>query len=353
MAIVKIHTIKKTPDKGLKYIVNPEKTKDGILVTGINTVSNPKLAHIDMKNMRERYSMKRLNKCFHFVHSFNSRDNITAEQVHEFTLDWCKRVFGDKAQYVVATHDDQKHKHSHIIINNVNILGQSMDFTKTWLYNAKRTSNDICYEQGLVYSIVKGKTSRRHINHYKEDLEIKKGTSWKEAIRKELDLIVVKSNNMDQLISFLNAKGYTFKEGKTGLMIKPPNKDRYVSLHRLGTGYSKYALETRINRLNDYPKLRRIREEKIDILNGVLHTLTVNEDLALKQKQLQQEFFSIYKSQDPVDKTRCKEIKLETTHLKKVQDFINKYKGQSLDDVINEAEKKSSKQIIKQKEVER
>ena len=70
MAIVKIHPIKKTPSKGIEYIVNPEKTKDGILVTGINTVADPKLAHIDMKNMRERYSMKRENKCFHFVHSF-------------------------------------------------------------------------------------------------------------------------------------------------------------------------------------------------------------------------------------------------------------------------------------------
>ena len=353
MAIVKIHPIKKTPSKGIEYIVNPEKTKDGILVTGINTVADPKLAHIDMKNMRERYSMKRENKCFHFVHSFNSKDNITAEQSHEFTLDWCKRVFGDKAQYIVATHDDQKHKHTHIIVNNVNILGQSMDFTKTWLYNAKRLSNQLCAEYGLVNSITKERPQRRQYTHYKEDMESKKGNSWKDKLAKDIDNLMFKVNSMDQFFSSLNALGYELKQGKYNMLVKP-SKGRYMNFYKLGAGYSLQNIEATINYTKNHPKTKYQLKQRGLITLEAIHILNHNQN---KLQELREEYNRLSKSADPLDKERCKQISKEIKDVQKafayLKDIDKTIEQKSLQQLEIEARNKSDKITFKERELER
>lgn len=350
MAIVKIHPIKKTPAKGIEYIVNPKKTKDGILVTGINTVADPKLAHIDMKNMRERYSMKRENKCFHFVHSFNSKDNITAEQSHEFTLDWCKCVFGDKAQYIVATHDDQKHKHTHIIVNNVNILGQSMDFTKTWLYNAKRLSNQLCAEYGLVNSITKQKPCRKRVRgHYEWD-HIRNGTSYKEEIRNKIDSIIPVVNNKEELFSLLNAEGITFKEGKHGIMLKHPQAKRYMNFYALGNGYALPTLERYIRIYNKYPDTKYASKQ---YAKGILNAIDLISSNGKDLKTMNEELQRLKVSNDPLDKIRVKELSKEIRDTLEADRYLKSI-HMSLEDRLK-AKEELFKEIkpYKEKELER
>ena len=57
MALVKIIAIKSTPKNTIKYIENTEKTLNGDLVTGINTLSNPDIAAVKMQRYRERYQV--------------------------------------------------------------------------------------------------------------------------------------------------------------------------------------------------------------------------------------------------------------------------------------------------------
>ena len=356
MALVKVHGVKETPYNNLRYITNAEKTNHGMLVDGINTFSDPKKAAHDMLNYREQYSIKRKNQVFHILHSFNGKDKLDPVTAHEISLRWASEVFPKDSMYVMATHTNTQNLHTHFTINSCCKDGSSLSFSSAWHEKATEVSNRLCREYGLINSIIKQKPSRSQYKHYKEYMAHKKGNSFKDTIRKDIDLMIVKSNSTEDFFTSLNAKGYTFKEGKSGLMIKHQDQERFISMHRLGAGYSKYALENRINLLNSIPKLRRIREEKINILTDVLHEMTINGDVKQKQKELQKEFFSIYKSDNPVDKTRCKEIKMETNHLKKIEDFMNKYKEErSLNEVINEAERKSSKQTIKKEreEIER
>ena len=65
MAIIKVKGIKDNPIKNLKYIVDPGKTNQGMLVEGVNTFSNYKKANTDMLNCRLHYGIKKKNQLFH------------------------------------------------------------------------------------------------------------------------------------------------------------------------------------------------------------------------------------------------------------------------------------------------
>ncbi|WP_246079571.1 relaxase/mobilization nuclease domain-containing protein [Parasedimentitalea maritima] len=57
----------------------------------------------------------------HMLLSFPT--DVSADQVHDITLDWCEHFFesghyGDEWDYVVAVHTDRDHPHAHILLNN-------------------------------------------------------------------------------------------------------------------------------------------------------------------------------------------------------------------------------------------
>ena len=111
--------------KALDYIVNPEKTNGGELVSGQN-INVPNNAYNEMLLTREMAilagNQPKQNERFgfHFVQSFSPEDNLTPEQVHEIGLKTMKAYLGESAEFVLATHTDKEHLHNHIILNATN-----------------------------------------------------------------------------------------------------------------------------------------------------------------------------------------------------------------------------------------
>ena len=56
----------------------------------------------------------------HYIQSFSSQDNITAEKAHEIAVKFAEENFLSRGfKCYVATHSDKDHIHTHFILDNV------------------------------------------------------------------------------------------------------------------------------------------------------------------------------------------------------------------------------------------
>ena len=80
---------------------------------------------------------------------------------------------------------------------------------------------------------------------YGEWLHHKRGTSWKEKIRREIDTLVMTSKNFDELAATLEQRGYAIRYGERPA-IKAPGQQRFVCFKTLGDDYTIANINTRI-----------------------------------------------------------------------------------------------------------
>lgn len=80
---------------------------------------------------------------------------------------------------------------------------------------------------------------------YSEWEHKRRGTSWKEKIRDEIDKLILKVKNVDELLAELEMLGYTVKYGKY-ISVKAPDQQRTVRLKTLGEDYTVEQLASRI-----------------------------------------------------------------------------------------------------------
>lgn len=122
--------------KIIKYILNPEKTKNLALVSDYgmrnfldfpsyeemvqmyheNFISNDTL--YDFRHDRHEEN-QRLIHAHHIIQSFSPEDHLTPEQINRIGYETVKELTGGKFRFIVATHVDKDHLHNHIIINSV------------------------------------------------------------------------------------------------------------------------------------------------------------------------------------------------------------------------------------------
>jgi len=122
--------------KIIKYILNPEKTKNLALVSDYgmrNFLDFPsyeemvQMYHENFINNDTLYDFRhdrheenqRLIHAHHIIQSFSPEDHLTPEQINRIGYETVKELTGGKFRFIVATHVDKDHLHNHIIINSV------------------------------------------------------------------------------------------------------------------------------------------------------------------------------------------------------------------------------------------
>lgn len=80
---------------------------------------------------------------------------------------------------------------------------------------------------------------------YNEWEHQKRGTSWKQKIRLEIDRLIASVKNIDELLYELELLGYTIKRGKY-ISIKAPKQQRFVRTKTLGEDYTAESIASRI-----------------------------------------------------------------------------------------------------------
>lgn len=213
MAYVKQITIHKTLIKPLKYIANPEKTDESLLITGLNCSANPKLAYRQMKVTKNEY--RKIDKVlgYHFVQSFQKGEISDPKIAHELGIKWANKISEGKYEIVVATHIDKGHIHNHFIMNSVSKeTGEKYNSCKQQLAEIRKESDKLCKEYNLSiiqpkavdYSEIAVKNMAYNIWLMKNNIEDNRLSSMKYVTNKIDEILAErKFNNIDDLVAKL------------------------------------------------------------------------------------------------------------------------------------------------------
>lgn len=159
MAILKVVNVRVGKNANLKgiinYVLQPQKTEEK-LTTGI-CCDVPKAFETFMDTKID-FGKLSGRQYYHWVQSFPSNENITAQQAHELAIKFiesCKKFRG--FEILVVTHKDREHIHTHFIMNSVSFIdGHKFHITRQELAELKEMQNKICIAHGFSAAPKKG-----------------------------------------------------------------------------------------------------------------------------------------------------------------------------------------------------
>ncbi len=294
MPYVKSISIHTTVNRSIAYILNPDKTEDMLYATSLNCMTNAKDAYLAMKTVYEHFTGEKYNaplplkgkgsvKAIHYIQSFDPQDNVSPELAHRIAKAFARKTFGDDCQIVIATHNDRNHVHNHFILNTYSLTGKKFNANKKTLDRIKEYSDRVCLAFGIQpYDKLKGKGKTIAYNEWEHK---KRGSSWKQKIRLEIDSMIGSVKNIDELLYEMELNGYTVKRGKY-ISIKAEGQQRFVRLKTLGEDYSELSLVSRI-RWNDTGANYVLSGEPAPIRDDYIRTINDVTQLAREGKKIQ------------------------------------------------------------------
>ena len=225
------------------YVSNPKKTHQGELVTGFGC--NPETADGEFLLMKREYiaqTGRHRGKddviAYHLRQSFVPGE-ITPEEANRIGCELASRFTHGQHAYVVATHEDRRHVHSHIIISAVN-LDCDRKFRNFWGSSKaiRRLSDTLCIQNGL--SIIE--QPKGHSKSYNKWLGNEAKTSQRDGLREAIDAALARQpKDFEELLTMLQRGGWEVKRGKR-IGLKGKGQERFKRLDSLGEDYSEAAL---------------------------------------------------------------------------------------------------------------
>ena len=159
MAYTKIHAIKATVQKALKYICNPDKTDGELLIDSF--VCGVETAHYDFMDALSKSSGIGEKQAFHLIQSF-APGEVDFHTAHQVGIELADRLLENKYSYVIATHINRGHYHNHIIFCAVdNVEHKKYNDCKRTYRHIRDLSDELCREHGLSVIIPSGRKGKR------------------------------------------------------------------------------------------------------------------------------------------------------------------------------------------------
>ncbi|NBI68669.1 hypothetical protein D1646_18155 [Pseudoflavonifractor sp. 60] len=228
------------------YDQKAEKTKDGELVSSF--MCSPETAAKEFEESKLLYHQltgrkqppKRDVIMYRVIQSFKPGE-VSPEEANRIGYELAMKFTGGQHQFVVATHVDKKHIHTHIEFNstNINCDGKFKNVKNSYLV-LRRLNDDLCRAHGL--SVIED--PKPSAKKQKEIAAAKYGTSHKEQLRQTIDRVIPDCRSYDDFLDRMRAEGYEVKEGKL-LSFRAPGWDRFTRSYKLGADYTKEALRER------------------------------------------------------------------------------------------------------------
>lgn len=249
MATSKLKPIKKTLGKAITYIIDPDKTDGGSLVSSFGCSVGT--ADIEMQMTAKEGSGIGDRIAYHLMQSFSPDDDITPEKAHELGMEFAQKVLKGKYQFIVATHVDKDHIHNHIIFNATSFYGKHNKYhIGVWEDEKKRIrriNDKICRENNL--SVIENTSGRKGYEPYERTGKTK-NKSWKNLLRTDIDDAISTAKSFDEFIQIMELeKGYAAERRSGLLRLHPPgyDEDTYYRLSKkLGEAYTEEAIRERI-----------------------------------------------------------------------------------------------------------
>ena len=224
-----------------------------------------------MRQTKERWHKLGGVQGYHLVQSF-AAEEVTPELAHQIAQELAERVLGGQYEYVIGTHLNTDHIHSHIVWNSVSrIDGKKYHSNgKSYITQIRAVSDELCRKYKL--SVIDTEKSDSAARPYAEWLAEKNGQpTWRTAIRQDVDDAIQQSLTWRQFLTALAKQGYEVRMGRKYPVLRPPGKERFVRFKTLGTPYTPEAIQTRIL----YPQTHRPYVRKLPtVQRGRLRSAT-------------------------------------------------------------------------------
>ena len=271
-------------DRAVKYVMNKEKTTAVSLQDALDYAANRdkteqscfessyactlETAFTDMRQTKERWHKSGGVQGYHLVQSFAAGE-VSPELAHQIAKELADRVLGGRYEYVIGTHLNTGHIHSHIVWNSVSQIDGKMYHSnyRSYVTEIRAISDELCQKYKL--SVIDTENSTHVAKPYAEWMAEKNGQpTWRTAIRQDVDDAIQQSLTWRQFLTALERKGYEINFSRKYPVLRPPGKERFVRFKTLGKRYTLEAIQTRIL----YPRsYRPYVENPPTIQRGRLH----------------------------------------------------------------------------------
>lgn len=249
-------------DRAVKYVMNKEKTTAVSLQDALDYAANRdkteqscfessyactlETAFADMRQTKERWHKSGGVQGYHLVQSFAAGE-VSPELAHQIAKELADRVLGGRYEYVIGTHLNTGHIHSHIVWNSVSCVDgkKYRSNYKSYVTEIRAVSDELCRKYKL--SVIDTENSNHVAKPYAEWLAEKNGQpTWRTAIRHDVDEAIQQSLTWWQFLGALEHKGYEVRMRRKYPVLRPPGKERFVRFKTLGKRYTPEAIQTRI-----------------------------------------------------------------------------------------------------------
>jgi len=256
-------------DSTVNYVMNKEKTTAVSLEDAIDYAANRdkteqscfessyactlETAFADMRQTKEHWHKSGGVQGYHLVQSFAAGE-VTPELAHQIAKELADRVLGGRYEYVIGTHLNTGHIHSHIVWNSVSrIDGKKYHSNgKSYVTQIRAVSDELCRKYKL--SVIDTENSNHVAKPYAEWLAEKSNQpTWRTAIRQDVDDAIRQSLTWRQFVAALQDKGYELRFNRKYPALCPPGKERFVRFKTLGKNYTPEVIQNRLL----YPQFNR------------------------------------------------------------------------------------------------
>lgn len=258
MAVVKLlprkaapsQSRKKSMEDRLDYDENPEKTREGKLVTAY--MCSPETAAAEFEAAKAIYEAatgrsqprNRDVTMYRVMQSFKPGET-TPEEANKIGYELAMEFTGGQHQFVISTHEDKAHVHNHIEINSTNLdCNGKFKNVKDSVKVLRRINDRICLAHGL--SIPEPKRERALSQGEKG--AVQNGRSFKERLRRTIDSRLPGCKDFGEFLARMREEGYEIKYRGKSLEFRAPGQERFTRSFRLGEEYTEEKLRERIAR---------------------------------------------------------------------------------------------------------
>ena len=250
-------TVAEALGRTTEYVKNSEKTNGGELVTAYQC--NPAIADQEFLFSKRQYTAitGRSQKehdviAYHLRQSFKPGE-ITPGLANKIGYELAMSLTKGKHAFIVCTHVDKKHIHSHIVFNST-ALDCTRKFNNFWgsSFVVRKISDLLCWENGL--SVIENpKPSRSSYGTWLGE----KPPTVRKQLEQFIDDALIGCKDFNSFLTTLKATGVEVKWGKH-LAFKIPGGKRFVRCSSLSEDYSEAAILERISgKRNIAPKQER------------------------------------------------------------------------------------------------
>lgn len=270
MAIIEAISSKANIKRIIRYVTQDKKTNVN-LISGKDCMAESCLE--EMLYTKNLYHKNSGRQYIHIIQSFDSKDNLSAEQVHNVGIKLANSFNG--FQVLIATHIDKNHLHNHLVINSVSFENRyKIQMSKKDLQYIKDYSDKLCLEIGASVIPKKEKTNYIKRNEYRV---AKQGKSWKFKLMNAIDLSLAESNTKEEFIKNMNKLGYQVNWTDTRKYITYTTPEGYKCRDNklYDEKYSKGAMENEFRRIEkEQSNSTRKSSSSINNKDGLLSNRT-------------------------------------------------------------------------------